>query len=95
MAVAAAAGDAGPPEAGEAAAAAAEEALQRLWEGAGEKKSLDPPGFVRELTGSEAEAAEFVERWRGLGLPMDAALMEAVLGDLQSADPDSPVKRKA
>jgi hypothetical protein len=77
-----------------AARAEAEAALERLWSSAGEKLSLDPPGFVRDMTGSPEEAAEFVARWRGMGLPLDEGLMQAVLGDLNRPDMEAPHARK-
>lgn len=54
-------------------------ALEKMFVETEGKKSLDPPGFVREVLASDAEAEEFMKKWTEMGLPTDPTLMKMIV----------------
>jgi hypothetical protein len=76
-----------------------DEALEQLFAESEAKKSLDPPGFVREALASDEEAAEFMRKWTEMGLPSDPKLMQLIVdgfeeGTFQMAEAENTIAIK-
>lgn len=77
----------------------ADAALEQLFEQIEAKKSLDPPGFVREALASDEEAAQFMRKWSEMGLPTDPKLMKMIVdgfeeGAMNMEEADSSIAIK-
>lgn len=72
--------------------------MDELFERLTDKKSFDPPGFVREAMGNDEDSKEFMKSWNDLGLPTDPKMMEAIIEgvekDFENGTPENGKERR-